>query len=67
MCFSDGENHHKSCVQLRSGVDGTSDRTCESRPEESRCLTKWFWRIKSSKEKLMAAIDPILEASEETF
>ncbi|KAJ1407486.1 Serine-threonine/tyrosine-protein kinase, catalytic domain [Sesbania bispinosa] len=39
----------------------------ESRPEESRYLAEWFWRIKSSKEKLMAAIDPVLEATEETF
>ncbi|KAI9107655.1 hypothetical protein K1719_021318 [Acacia pycnantha] len=39
----------------------------ESRPEESRYLAQWFWQIKSSKEKLMAAIDPALEATEETF
>ncbi|RDX90753.1 Receptor-like kinase TMK3, partial [Mucuna pruriens] len=39
----------------------------ESRPEESRYLAEWFWRIKSSKEKLMAAIDPALEATEEIF
>ncbi|KAL9322631.1 hypothetical protein ACSQ67_010684 [Phaseolus vulgaris] len=39
----------------------------ESRPEESRYLAEWFWRIKSSKEKLMAAIDPVVQASEETF
>ncbi|XP_020203150.1 receptor-like kinase TMK3 [Cajanus cajan] len=39
----------------------------ESRPEESRYLAEWFWRIKSSKEKLMSAIDPVLEATEETF
>lgn len=39
----------------------------ESRSEETRYLADWFWRIKSSKEKLMAAIDPALEASEETF
>ncbi|KAK7261180.1 hypothetical protein RIF29_27485 [Crotalaria pallida] len=39
----------------------------ESRPEESRYLAEYFWRIKSSKEKLMAAIDPVLEASEDTF
>lgn len=38
----------------------------ESRPEESRYLAEWFWQIKSSKEKLMAAIDPALEATEET-
>ncbi|KAJ1440757.1 Protein kinase-like domain superfamily [Sesbania bispinosa] len=39
----------------------------ESRPEESRYLAEWFWQIKSSREKLMSAIDPALEASEETF
>ncbi|XP_027342460.1 receptor-like kinase TMK3 [Abrus precatorius] len=39
----------------------------ESRPEESRYLAEWFWQIKVSKEKLMAAIDPALEATEETF
>ncbi|XP_061349321.1 receptor protein kinase TMK1 [Gastrolobium bilobum] len=39
----------------------------ESRSEESRYLAEWFWRIKLSKEKLMAAIDPVLEATEETF
>lgn len=39
----------------------------ESRPEESRYLAQWFWQIKSSKEKLMAAIDPALQATEETF
>ncbi|RDY08004.1 Receptor-like kinase TMK3, partial [Mucuna pruriens] len=39
----------------------------ENRPEESRYLAEWFWQIKSSKETLMAAIDPALEANEETF
>ncbi|XP_057455913.1 receptor protein kinase TMK1-like [Lotus japonicus] len=39
----------------------------ESRPEESQYLAQWFWQIKSSKETLMPAIDPALEASEETF
>lgn len=39
----------------------------EGRSEESRYLAEWFWRIKSSKEKLMAAIDPALDADEETF
>ncbi|KAJ7948056.1 Receptor protein kinase [Quillaja saponaria] len=39
----------------------------EIRPEESRYLAEWFWRIKSSKEKLMAAIDPALDANEDTF
>ncbi|KAF8395461.1 hypothetical protein HHK36_019407 [Tetracentron sinense] len=39
----------------------------EDRPEESRYLAAWFWHIKSSKEKLMAAIDPALDVNEETF
>lgn len=39
----------------------------EHRPEESRYLADWFWRNKSSKEKLMAAIDPALDANEDTF
>lgn len=39
----------------------------ESRSEESRYLAEWFWRIKSSKERLMAAIDPALNANEEIF
>ncbi|CAJ2654757.1 unnamed protein product [Trifolium pratense] len=39
----------------------------ESRPEENRYLAEWFWQIKSNKEKLMAAIDPALDVSEETF
>ncbi|XP_010247019.1 PREDICTED: receptor protein kinase TMK1-like [Nelumbo nucifera] len=39
----------------------------EERPEESRYLVAWFWHIKSSKEKLMAAIDPALGVNEETF
>ncbi|KAJ6299767.1 hypothetical protein OIU76_020702 [Salix suchowensis] len=39
----------------------------EERSEESRYLAEWFWRIKSSKEKLMAAIDPALNVDEETF
>ena len=32
----------------------------EGRPEESRYLANWFWKIKSNKGKLMAAIDPAL-------
>ncbi|KAB2065650.1 hypothetical protein ES319_A09G103700v1 [Gossypium barbadense] len=39
----------------------------EERSEESRYLAEWFWRIKSSKEKLMVAIDPALEVDEETY
>lgn len=39
----------------------------EGRSEESRYLAEWFWRIKSSKERLLAAIDPALDADEETF
>ncbi|XP_065868707.1 receptor-like kinase TMK3 [Euphorbia lathyris] len=39
----------------------------EQRSEESRYLAEWFWRIKSSKEKLMAAVDPTLGVNDETF
>ncbi|KAG6682248.1 hypothetical protein I3842_13G129300 [Carya illinoinensis] len=39
----------------------------EGRPEESRYLAQWFWRIKSSKEKLLAAIDPALDPDEKIF
>ncbi|KAK9156851.1 hypothetical protein Scep_003425 [Stephania cephalantha] len=39
----------------------------EDRPEETRYLAAWFWHIKSRNEKLMAAVDPTLEKTEETF
>ncbi|XP_024979289.1 receptor protein kinase TMK1-like [Cynara cardunculus var. scolymus] len=39
----------------------------EDRPEESQYLAAWFWSIRSDKEKLMAAVDPALNANEETF
>ncbi|KAL4578307.1 hypothetical protein LXL04_014428 [Taraxacum kok-saghyz] len=39
----------------------------ENRPEESQYLAAWFWSIRSNKEKLMAAVDPSLNANEETF
>ncbi|KAL3620258.1 hypothetical protein CASFOL_035170 [Castilleja foliolosa] len=39
----------------------------EQRPEEKRYLAEWFWRIKSSKETLIAAIDPALEAKEDIY
>ncbi|KAH9627409.1 hypothetical protein KSS87_012059 [Heliosperma pusillum] len=39
----------------------------EDRSEESRYLAEWFWRIKSSKETLLAAIDPVLNIKEELF
>ncbi|KAJ6408815.1 hypothetical protein OIU84_008501 [Salix udensis] len=39
----------------------------EERSEESRYLAEWFWKIKSSKEKLIASIDPTLNANEEIF
>nr|GME04162.1 receptor-like kinase TMK3 [Ipomoea batatas] len=37
----------------------------ENRPEESRYLVEWFWLMKSNKEKLIAAIDPALNAKED--
>ncbi|CAK9152954.1 unnamed protein product [Ilex paraguariensis] len=39
----------------------------EDRPEESQYLAAWFWHIKSDKEKLMAAIDPVFGMKEEIF
>ncbi|OWM82581.1 receptor protein kinase TMK1-like [Punica granatum] len=39
----------------------------EERSEETQYLVGYFWNIKSNKEKLMAAIDPVLDRKEETF
>uniref|UniRef100_A0A5B6YZT2 non-specific serine/threonine protein kinase n=1 Tax=Davidia involucrata TaxID=16924 RepID=A0A5B6YZT2_DAVIN len=39
----------------------------EHRSEESRYLAEWFWQIKSNREKLIAAVDPALDAKEERF
>ncbi|KAL7226241.1 hypothetical protein ACSBR1_021382 [Camellia fascicularis] len=39
----------------------------KDRSEENQYLAKWFWTIKSNREKLFAAIDPALEANEEIF
>ncbi|KAJ6749960.1 hypothetical protein OIU85_000571 [Salix viminalis] len=39
----------------------------EDRPEESQFLAAWFWQIRSDKPKLRAAIDPALDAKDETF
>ncbi|GAB4857292.1 hypothetical protein Ancab_015200 [Ancistrocladus abbreviatus] len=38
----------------------------EDRPEEKQYLAAWFWKIKSDREKLMAAVDPCLDVKEET-
>ncbi|XP_059278550.1 receptor-like kinase TMK3 [Lycium ferocissimum] len=37
----------------------------EDRPEESQYLVSWFWNNKSSKEKLMATVDPALDVKED--
>lgn len=50
-------------VELLTGLTALD----ESRSEENRYLVQWFSKIKSDKEKLMAAIDPALEVSEESF
>ncbi|KMT04939.1 hypothetical protein BVRB_7g171050 [Beta vulgaris subsp. vulgaris] len=39
----------------------------EERSEESRYLAEWFWRIKTSQETLMAAIDPSLNIKEGAY
>ncbi|KAK4772911.1 hypothetical protein SAY87_027930 [Trapa incisa] len=38
----------------------------EERPEETQYLVGYFWNIKSDKEKLLSAIDPVLDRKEET-
>lgn len=53
-------------MELLTGMMALDD----DRPEESQYLAAWFWHIKSSKEKLLAAIDPTLDIKdmkEETF
>ncbi|RAL45975.1 hypothetical protein DM860_006129 [Cuscuta australis] len=39
----------------------------EQRPEESRYLVEWFWEMKSNREKVMASIDPFLDAREDIY
>ncbi|MQL84727.1 hypothetical protein Taro_017242 [Colocasia esculenta] len=39
----------------------------ENRSEESQYLASWFFQVKSSKETLMAAVDPSIEVTDETF
>lgn len=39
----------------------------EDRPEENQYLASWFLKIKSTKGKLMTAIDPSLDVKQETF
>lgn len=38
----------------------------EHRSEEKQYLAAWFWRIKSDREKLLAALDPALDMKAET-
>lgn len=39
----------------------------EHRTEEKQYLASWFWKVKSDKEKLLAALDPVLDVKEDTF
>nr|GMD39657.1 receptor-like protein kinase 2.33 [Ipomoea batatas]GMD47818.1 receptor-like protein kinase 2.33 [Ipomoea batatas] len=39
----------------------------QDRPEESQYLVSWFWNVNSSKDGLFAAIDPALDAKQETL
>lgn len=40
----------------------------EHRPEDKQYLASWFWKIKSDKDKLLAALDPTLDVTaKETF
>ncbi|KNA13118.1 hypothetical protein SOVF_119590 [Spinacia oleracea] len=49
-------------MELLMGVTALDDH----RPEEQQYLAAWFWRIKSDREKLLAAIDPVLDIKGET-
>ncbi|GFZ08929.1 leucine-rich repeat protein kinase family protein [Actinidia rufa] len=67
-----GKNNDQSrCLQFWCCVDGAIDwidgTWTRDRPEESQYLAAWFWKIKSSQEKLMAAIDPALDVKDGTF
>ncbi|KAF5750585.1 receptor protein kinase TMK1 [Tripterygium wilfordii] len=50
-------------MELLTGLMALDD----GRPEDRQYLAAWFWRIKSDKEKLRAAIDPALDVKGETF
>lgn len=50
-------------LELLTGMTALDD----DRPEENRYLVDWFWQNKWNKEKLIDAIDPALEVTEETF
>ncbi|KAK9699211.1 hypothetical protein RND81_08G160200 [Saponaria officinalis] len=49
-------------MELITGLKALDER----RPEYQQHLAAWFWRIKSDREKLLAAVDPILEVKGET-
>lgn len=50
-------------VELLTGLTALDER----RPEEKRYLAEWFRQIKSNREKLIASIDPTLEAKEDAY
>ncbi|XP_074270760.1 receptor-like kinase TMK3 [Silene latifolia] len=49
-------------MELLTGLVALDDR----RPEDQQYLAAWFWKIKSDREKLLAAIDPVLDVKGET-
>lgn len=50
-------------MELITGLKAIDD----GRPEESRYLAEWFWRIRVSEDKLKAAVDSTIYVMEETF
>ncbi|XXG88696.1 hypothetical protein AAC387_Pa12g0878 [Persea americana] len=50
-------------MELITGLRAIDD----SRPEESRYLAEWFWRIRLNEDKLKAAVDSTLYVMEETY
>ncbi|CAI9105747.1 OLC1v1004748C1 [Oldenlandia corymbosa var. corymbosa] len=39
----------------------------EQRSEENRYLAEWFWKVKADREKLIASLDPALDAKEDIY
>ncbi|KAL9230596.1 hypothetical protein vseg_005929 [Gypsophila vaccaria] len=50
-------------MELITGLKALDER----RPEYQQHLAAWFWRIKSDREKLLAAVDPALEVKGDTI
>ncbi|GAA0164880.1 hypothetical protein LIER_39869 [Lithospermum erythrorhizon] len=50
-------------IELLTGLIALDDQ----RSEESRYLAEWFWKMKLDKQKLLAALDPVLAVKEDSY